>query len=314
LLKELEAAIADGFIKYEVSFTAPISYWYLRYFDLKGMTQHVDFVNVMSYDLHRTWDTNSPKGGQVIAHTNLTEIKSALDLYWRNDVPPRKINLGLGFYGRSFQLAHPSCSQPGCLFKGGGAPGLCTDNSATLSYREIIQIIDQYNLSPYHDETDAVKYITWKNDQWVSYDDQDTFLQKIKFANNLGLGGLLIWALGQDTADLQALRGVLHPKGIEFKQSREAKVSYWEDATKGDCRTTDCGVTYCNPGEIRATTQNCGKVDFVTGGALSADSALCCPIASAPDPSKCTWRGTPPFCNGQCLPGEVALQSSRWGM
>ena len=314
LLKALEAAIATGSTKYEVSFTAPTSYWYLRYFDLKGMAQHVDFVNFMSYDLHGTWDTKSPTGGQVIAHTNLTEIKSALDLYWRNDVPAKKINLGLGFYGRSFQLAHPSCFQPGCLFKGGGAPGLCTENSGTLSYREIIQIIDQYNLSPYHDETNAVKYITWKNDQWVSFDDQETFLQKIKFANNLGPGGLLIWALGQDTADLQALQGVLHPNTLDFKQSRETKASYWEDATEGDCRTTDCGVTYCNPGEIRVTTQYCGKLGHDRNSALSADSALCCPIASAPDPSKCTWRGTPRFCNGQCLAGEVALQSSRWGM
>jgi chitinase len=306
LLKELEAAIADGVTKYEVSFTAPTSYWYLRYFDLKGMAQHVDFVNVLSSDLHGAWDANSPTGGQVLAHTNLTEIKLALDLYWRNDVPPTKINLGLGFYGRSFQLAHPTCSQPGCLFKGGGAFGQCTENSGTLSYREIIQIIDQYSLSPYHDETNAVKYITWKNDQWVSYDDQENFLQKVKFANSLGLGGLLIWALGQDTADLQALQGVLHPNGIEFKhkQSRETKASYWEDATRGDCRTTNCGVTYCSPGEIRVTTQHCDK----------GDSAFCCPIASAPDPSKCTWRGTTPLCNGQCLAGEVALQSSRWGM
>jgi hypothetical protein len=27
-----------------------------------------------------------------------------------------------------------------------------------------------------------------------------------------------------------------------------------------------------------------------------------------------TWRGTPNLCNGQCHPGEIALQPSRWGM
>ena len=77
----------------------------------------------MTYDLHGTWDSTNPIGSHVLAHTNLTEIKQALDLFWRNDVPAEKVNLGLGFYGRSFQLANPSCSTPGCLFKGGAAPG-----------------------------------------------------------------------------------------------------------------------------------------------------------------------------------------------
>lgn len=73
--------------------------------------------------LHGVWDAQNPIGSQVLAHTNLTEIKLALDLLWRNNVKPDKVNLGLGFYGRSFQLADPSCSAPGCRFLGGAAPG-----------------------------------------------------------------------------------------------------------------------------------------------------------------------------------------------
>jgi len=49
-LKELRAAIDADFHKYIVSFTTPTSYWYLRHFDLKGSVQHVDWVNVMSYE------------------------------------------------------------------------------------------------------------------------------------------------------------------------------------------------------------------------------------------------------------------------
>ena len=125
----------------------------------------------------------------------MTEIKDALDLLWRNNVPAKKLNLGLGFYGRSFQLADPGCSKPGCNFKGGGSPGSCTQNSGTLSYNEITDIIDQKKLKPIYDKESAVKYIVWDQDQWVSYDDEETFKQKIEFANKLGLGGLLIWAV-----------------------------------------------------------------------------------------------------------------------
>jgi chitinase len=121
-LKELRAAIDQEPVQYVVSFTAPTSYWYLRWFDLSAV-QYVDWVNVMAYDLHGTWDATDPIGNQILAHTNLTEINEAFDLFWRNNVPANKLNLGLGFYGRSFQLSDPTCYTPGCLFKGGGAPG-----------------------------------------------------------------------------------------------------------------------------------------------------------------------------------------------
>jgi chitinase len=41
----------------------------------------IDWFNLMSYDLHGTWDsTNRYLGPYVNAHTNLTEIDLALQL------------------------------------------------------------------------------------------------------------------------------------------------------------------------------------------------------------------------------------------
>lgn len=45
----------------------------------------------------------------------------------------------------------------------------CTDNSGTLSYKEIQEIIDTNQLTPIYDRENAVKYIVWDSDQWVSY-------------------------------------------------------------------------------------------------------------------------------------------------
>lgn len=87
------------------------------------------------------------------------EINSALDLFWRIDVSANKLHLDIGFYGQSFQLSDPSCYKPGCQFKGGASAGWYTDNSGTLAYFEIIDIVDQKGLSPYYDEETQVKYI-----------------------------------------------------------------------------------------------------------------------------------------------------------
>lgn len=103
--------------------------------------------------------------------------------------------MGFGFYGRSFTLASPSCSAPGCPFSGASNPGPCTATAGILGYYEVMEILkNSPSIVPIHDETNAVKYITFDNDQWVSYDDDVTLKQKVHWANRVGLGGALIWA------------------------------------------------------------------------------------------------------------------------
>ncbi|KAM3079706.1 hypothetical protein ACMFMG_006117 [Clarireedia jacksonii] len=310
-LKELDDLNKQQPEKYIVSFTIPTSYWYLRHFDLKAIN-YVDFVNVMSYDLHGIWDSTNPIGSHIFAHSNITEIEQALNLLWRNDVPAKKLNLGLGFYGRSFTLADPLCTSPGCGFKGGALPGSCSANSGTLTYREIQQIIKDYKLKPHYDKKAGVKWINWNQDQWVSYDDAETFKQKIEFANNQGLSGILIWAIDQDTQDLDALKGVVAPKGIKLFAKKAEKEAKWEDATVPDCYVTDCGGS-CKPGWLSITTQPCGSAKPVTRHSTEDDSVLCCPMEGAPKKEDCTWRGNPPSCNGHCHDNEVTLELNRWG-
>ncbi|KAI0595746.1 carbohydrate-binding module family 18 [Biscogniauxia sp. FL1348] len=310
-LKELDDVNNEQPEKYSVSFTVPTSYWYLRWFDLTAV-DHVDFVNVMSYDLHGIWDSTNPIGNHIYAHSNLTEIKLAFDLFWRNSVPAKKLNLGLGFYGRSFQLSDPTCHVPGCQFKGGASPGPCSQNSGTLTYREIMDIITNKKLQPYHDKENAVKYITWNQDQWVSYDDAETFKQKIDFANKLGLGGLLIWAIDQDTDDLQALRGVVGGNNLKLVAREAENSNSWKGVSVPDCYVTSCGGS-CKAGFLKITNQPCGSATPVFRHSSEDDSLLCCPLAGAPSSKDCAWRGSAPSCNGHCQEDEVTVELNRWG-
>lgn len=109
--------------------------------------------------------------------------------------------MGFGFYGRSFQLSSSGCSTPGCQFSGGASPGPCSATSGILYYYEIQAMLSQHpTLKPVWDKTSAVKYVVFNGNQWVSYDDSDTFKQKVDWANTQGLGGALIWA--SDTGNL----------------------------------------------------------------------------------------------------------------
>lgn len=53
-------------------------------------------------------------------------------------------------------------------------------------------------MTPILVKEDAVKYITWDSNQWVSYDDEETFRMKREYANSLCLGGISVWALDLD--------------------------------------------------------------------------------------------------------------------
>jgi chitinase len=256
------------------------------------------------HSLHGVWDRDNPIGSHIYGHTNLTEMSLAFDLFWRNNVPARKLNMGLGFYGRAFQLADPSCNKPGCLFKGGATKGACSGESGILSYREIQEIIRAKKIKPVHDKKAGVKYITWNTDQWVSFDDKETFKQKKDLAAKLGLGGYLIWAIDQDDAEMSALSAVLDPKPLGDFKSIDKGDENWT-GTNEMCYITNCGVEDCKPGEIKITDQKCGK---------GKRSTLCCPLSGAPDPKSCTWRGgATRWCNGYCKDDEVMTHMSKYG-
>lgn len=126
------------------------------------------------------------------------EIKLAVELFWRVNIPPSKVVMGFGFYGRSFTLASSSCTTPGCRFSEASAPGPCTNKGGYLAHYEIQSVLTKNpSIKPVYDKDAAVMHFVWNKDQWVSYDNADTYKQKVDWANSVGIGGAMIWASDQ---------------------------------------------------------------------------------------------------------------------
>lgn len=101
LVKEMRASFSSS---YGISLPLAPDYWYLRCFDAKGMEPYVDFFGFMTYDLHGVWDSDAAHGRRVQGHTDLAEItKDLLPLAYAG-MDFRKINMGLGYYGRGYTL------------------------------------------------------------------------------------------------------------------------------------------------------------------------------------------------------------------
>lgn len=195
-LKKTLSASSKG-----LTVTLPASYWYLQHFDLEGLGKSVDWFNIMSYDLHGTWDQgNKWTGAYLNAHTNLTEIDAALDLLWRNDVDPNKVVLGLAFYGRTFSTTSSTCNAPGCTYESGAQAGRCSKEVGILMNSEIDEYVEKNSVTPVLYKKEAVKVVSWGN-QWVAYDDEETLKMKSEYAQSLCLGGLMVWAITHDSKD-----------------------------------------------------------------------------------------------------------------
>lgn len=103
-----------------------------------------------------------------------------------------KLILGLGYYGRSFTLQNPSCKKVGCKFSGSGKACPCTKAPGILAWFEIQQIIAQNPKNkPIFDSSSMSKILTWNSNQWVAYDDEQTFGMRRRYAREHCLKGNL---------------------------------------------------------------------------------------------------------------------------
>jgi len=207
LMTELREVMGSDF---SISVMIPAQYEYLKNMDPTGLEAVADWLTILTYDLHGAWDADVPGiGPKIRPHTDLAEIDKALEILWSAKVTPSKVNLGVANYGRGYTVSSKECMWYDCAFTGPSTAGVCTKQDGVLSACEIQRIISQHGLKPKLINGGAgVKEIAW-DDQWIGYDDAETFELKLKLANDRCLGGTALWALDYAACDGSA--GSLQP-------------------------------------------------------------------------------------------------------
>ncbi|OAA77046.1 Chitinase II [Akanthomyces lecanii RCEF 1005] len=195
---------------WQITLTLPSSYWYMRGFDIKQLEEYVDWFNMMTYDIHGVWDEGIRFTGPYLkGHTNISEIEDGLDLLWRNKINHDKVVMGYGFYGRGFHIKDPNChTPPNCEFDGPSLPGSCTDTAGILSYSEIQSRKNELGTTVTYDEDSTVKYMIYGSNQWISFDDAESFKDKKKYQSSRCLKGLMIWSVDLDNSNFDAMSGL----------------------------------------------------------------------------------------------------------
>lgn len=180
-------------------------------YDVAPIGAHVDFINIMSYDFHGKWESKTGHNAPLFASAGESEWRKQLSmdfgvkLWERMGAPKSKLVVGLATYGRSFTLANPSQHGMNAPTSGGGKAGEFTREAGFLAYYEICDMLKQ-GATYYWDEEQAVPYAV-HGDQWVGFDDELSIRNKVKWLNEQGYAGAMVWAL-----DMDDFKGTCTPK------------------------------------------------------------------------------------------------------
>ncbi|CAG6021737.1 unnamed protein product, partial [Menidia menidia] len=169
-------------------------------YEIAELAKYLDFINVMTYDFHGTWESvtghHSPlfKGSHDSGDNVYLNTDFAMR-YWRdNGTPAEKLNMGFATYGRAFRLSTQS-SQVGAPFSGAATPGPFTQEAGFWSYYEICTFLEGATVQLIQDQ--KVPYAT-KQNEWVGYDNKESFNTKVRYLKDNSFGGAFIWALDLD--------------------------------------------------------------------------------------------------------------------
>ncbi|KAL3875564.1 hypothetical protein ACJMK2_033505 [Sinanodonta woodiana] len=171
-------------------------------YDVGEICRYIDFINVMTYDLHGSWEDHTGHNSPLFPHAMETGDGRYLNLAWASNYwhqtgcPKHKLNIGLAMYGRSFTLSNPSNNDVMASARGTGEAGQFTKEGGFLSYYEVCQMKVSGGQARYIRDQ-QVPYMT-KGDQWVGYDDPDSLKIKVDWIKQNDFGGIMVWALDLD--------------------------------------------------------------------------------------------------------------------
>ncbi|CAG2118965.1 unnamed protein product, partial [Medioppia subpectinata] len=159
-------------------------------YDIPAMAKALDYMCVMTYDMHGVWDQKLGHHGAFGLFLNWTLP------YVAKGFPKQKIMMGVPFYGRGFTMTDPAKHYAGNAITGvGNTPA--GDNGESM-YSELCDLVKTKGWTKLRNSHYGSDPYAYHDHIWVGYDDPFQAYDKAKWAKDHGFGGIMVWEIGQD--------------------------------------------------------------------------------------------------------------------
>jgi chitinase len=192
---------------------------FIAHTELGRVQRYLDTVNLMAYDYYEP-DSDKITGNHAPLYTDPADPKRAssdqsVKDFERAGVPPRKIVLGVPFYGHVWGNVRPA--EHG-LFQ----PGVQVPN-AFANYGNIVTNMLNQGFTRYWDAAASVPYLySEQKREFVSYEDTESLALKCAYIRRKGLGGVMFWDYTGDPtgALLNTINSAFYGNGAYAGSSR----------------------------------------------------------------------------------------------
>ncbi|CAO2599611.1 Acidic mammalian chitinase, partial [Lemmus lemmus] len=186
----ITAAVAAGVSRIEAGY------------EIHELSQYLDQIHVMTYDLHGSWDGYTGENSPLYKYPTDAGSNAYLNVdyamnYWKNNgAPAEKLIVGFPEYGHNFLLSNPFNNGIGAATSGAGPAGPYTREAGFWAYYEICTFL-RNGATEAWDAPQEVPY-AYKGNEWVGYDNVRSFSVKTQWLKQNNFGGAMIWAIDLD--------------------------------------------------------------------------------------------------------------------
>ncbi len=172
--------------------------------------EHLDVANVQGYDFHGSGSDNSWEPNRTGHQGNLYpdaddpyptkfSVETAINAYPDAGVDPRRLTVGLAFYGRGWQGVVNGGRNGEWQAATGAAPGQFAEEAGTRGYGNLLSAVPGCTV---HHDTAAVATSCYTGNQWWTFDDPWSIARKTAWVRERGLLGVMAWEMSGDTGVL----------------------------------------------------------------------------------------------------------------
>lgn len=273
LLKDLRTALdqageADGQY-YQLTAAVGASPQVIGQTEPVQYSQYLDFINLMTYDMHGAWDSQTNHQSPIYADDEIS-VDGIVRHFQALGVDKQKLVVGSPFYSRGWKGVTSTDSG---LFSAttGGADGIW-DGGRAAGVNPYYHIKSTLEADPefvkYRDTNAKVPYLySSSKGEFYTYEDEISLAEKTSYVEDNGLGGIIFWEITADapvkgTSLLDVINEAFYGGGPILPP---------DDAI--DQNTTDTGDDNTEEPPINASSWDAAAV-YVAGDQVQYDGAL----------------------------------------